>query len=391
MPMQELLHLKMGELSLKGLNRRSFEDQLLKNLRRQLRPLGEWQYTHSQSTVQAVPLSEGVDMDAAAALAGRVFGLAGYAKTARVPKDMDAILAGCSEYLAPDLAPASTFKCEAKRSDKTFPLNSPQICEAVGERLLEAFPHLRVDVRTPEVTAYVEIRERHAFIHADQRKGAGGLPVGTAGEGAVLISGGIDSPVAAWMMAKRGLRLTGIHFASPPYTSERAEDKVRQLLRKVAAYAGPIRLIVVPFTAFQEALRDHCPEDFLTIAMRRGMMRCAERLARSCGCGALVTGESLGQVASQTLMALGCTDAVCGMPVFRPLIGMDKDEVVTIARKIDTFETSILPYEDCCTVFTPKHPRTRPKLRQAEAAEAGLEMDRLMDEACGGAKMEWVE
>lgn len=389
--MDELLLLKMGELSLKGLNRRTFEDQLLKNLRRQLRPLGEWQYNVSQSTVQAIPLSVGMDMHTAAARAGKVFGFAGYARAVRVPKDMNAILAGCAEYLAPCLETARTFKAEAKRSDKTFPLRSPEICAAVGEHLLDSFPHLRVDVRNPDVTVFVEIREQYAFLHADQEKGAGGLPVGSAGEAMILISGGIDSPVAAWMMGKRGLRLTAVHFASPPYTSARAEEKVHKLLRKVADYIGPIRLLVVPFTAFQESLRANCPEEFFTIVMRRGMMRCAERLAEAHDCGALITGESLGQVASQTLGALACTDAVTALPVFRPLIGMDKDEVVRIARQIDTFDISILPYEDCCTVFTPRHPKTKPKLHQAEAAETGLDMDGLIAAACAEVAVHWIE
>lgn len=387
---EQILLLKMGELALKGLNRRTFEDQLLKNLRRQLHPLGEWQYNVSQSTVQAIPLTVGVDIDAAARLAGKVFGFAGYAKAIRLPKDMAAILASCAEYLAPALAAAQTFKVEAKRADKSFPLRSPEICETVGERVLEAFPHLRVDVHHPAVTVSVEIREQYAFLHADQQRGAGGLPSGTAGEAAILISGGIDSPVAAWMMGKRGLRLTGIHFASPPYTSARAEEKVHSLLRKVAVYTGPIRLLVVPFTQFQEAIRAHCPEDFFTIVMRRGMMRCAEQLAKTYECGALITGESLGQVASQTLGALACTDAVTALPVFRPLIGMDKEEVVRTARQIDTFDISILPYEDCCTVFTPRHPKTKPRLRQAEEAEAALEMDSLVRTACEGVQIHWI-
>jgi len=401
--MDEVLLIKMGELALKGLNRRAFEDQLVRNLKRQISPqrisdspgtprapLGDWQFSMSQSTLQAVPKGE-VDMEEAAARVGRVFGISGFSRAARVGKNMEEILAKAPEYFRDTLAYVSTFKCEAKRSDKGFPLNSPQICGEVGEALLEAFPHLRVDVREPEATIYIEIRDQYAFLHADQKKGAGGLPVGTAGDAVMLISGGIDSPVAAWQMARRGLRLTAVHFASPPYTSPRAEEKVHKLLSQVACWAGRIRLFVVPFTRIQEEIKEKCPEDLFTLVMRRVMMRCAEQIARRESCGALITGESLGQVASQTMQALACTDAVVHMPVFRPLIGTDKDEVVTLARKIGTFETSILPYEDCCTVFTPRHPRTRPKAAMLEKAEAALELDRLMEEAVEGAKYYGVD
>jgi len=383
--MNEVLLIKMGELSLKGLNRRSFEDQLVRNLRRALTPLGGWQFSVSQSTMQAIPQREDTDMDEAAARTARVFGISGYSRSARVKKSMEDILAQAPGYFKDTLAFARTFKCEAKRSDKAFPLKSPEICVAVGEALLEAFPHLRVDVREPEVTVYIEVRDQYAFLHADQQRGAGGLPVGTAGDALVLISGGIDSPVAAWQMARRGLRLTAVHFASPPYTSPRAEEKVHNLLSQVAGYAGRVRLFVVPFTRIQEEIKEKCPEDLFTLVMRRVMMRCAEIVARRESCGALITGESLGQVASQTMQALACTDAVVNMPVFRPLVGMDKDDVVILARKIGTFETSILPYEDCCTVFTPRHPRTKPKLAMLERAEAALDMDRLIGEAVEGA------
>jgi len=373
--MDEVLLIKMGELALKGLNRRAFEDQLVRNLKRQLSPLGDWQFSVSQSTLQAVPHSEGIAMDEAFICAERVFGIAGLSRAARVGKSMGEILAKAPEYFRETLSYVDTFKCEAKRSDKRFPLNSPEICAEVGGALLDAFPHLRVDVREPQATIYIEIRDQYAFLHADQQKGAGGLPVGTAGDAVLLISGGIDSPVAAWQMARRGLRLTAVHFASPPYTSARAEEKVHKLLSRVACWAGRIRLFVVPFTEIQEQIKDKCPEDLFTLVMRRVMMRCAEIVARRESCGALITGESLGQVASQTMQALACTDAVVHMPVFRPLIGTDKDEVVTLARKIGTFETSILPYEDCCTVFVPKHPRTKPKPEMLERAEAALELD----------------
>jgi len=384
--MTEVLLIKSGELVLKGLNRRTFEDQLIKNLRRALAPLGNWQFSLSQSTLQAIPQTIDVDMHAAAERVGQVFGISGYSRALRCPKDMTQILNHSADYLHEQLAFAKTFKCEAKRSDKTFPLKSPEICGTVGGHLLNAFPHLSVDVHNPEVTVNIEIRDQYAFLHADQIRGAGGLPVGTAGDAALLISGGIDSPVAAWMMARRGLRLTAIHFAAPPYTSERAEEKVHKLLQQVARYAGRIRLFVVPFTAAQEAIKAHCPEELFTLIMRRVMMRVSETIALRENCGALITGESLGQVASQTIQALACTDAATTLPVFRPLIGCDKDEAVRLARQIGTFDISILPYEDCCTVFTPRRPRTRPKLAMLERAEKALDLDTMIQEAIDGAK-----
>ncbi|MDR2753540.1 MAG: tRNA 4-thiouridine(8) synthase ThiI [Oscillospiraceae bacterium] len=389
--MNEVLLIKAGELVLKGLNRRTFEDQLLKNLRRALRPLGPWQYHWSQSTLQAIPGAPSVNMAAAAEKTGKVFGIAGYSRALRLPKDMTTLLAAAPSYLSDALRFARTFKCEAKRSDKRFPLRSPQICEEMGEVLCNAFPHLRVDVRQPDVTIHIEIRDQYAFLHAGQLRGAGGLPVGTAGEAVLLISGGIDSPVAAWMMARRGLRLTAVHFASPPYTSPRAEEKVHKLLAAVAGYAGRVRLFVVPFTAFQEQIRERCPEDLFTLVMRRAMMRIAEQIALRENCGALITGESLGQVASQTLQALACTNSALTLPVFRPLVGMDKNETIEIARKIETFEISVLPYEDCCTVFTPRHPRTKPKLSMLTQAEQSLDWDILLADALKGAQFLSIE
>jgi len=384
--MNEVLLIKAGELVLKGQNRRMFEDQLLKNLRRTLASFGNWQYNKAQSTLQAIPASSEIDMHAAAERCGQVFGIAAYSRALRLPKNMDKILEHAAEYFHEQLSFAQTFKCEAKRSDKSLPLKSPEICAALGERLLDTFPHLSVDVHKPDVTVYVEIRDQYAFLHTDQIRGAGGLPVGTSGDAALLISGGIDSPVAAWMMARRGLRLTAIHFASPPYTSQRAEEKVHKLLGQVACYAGRIRLFVVPFTKIQEEIKENCPEEFFTLIMRRIMMQISEQIARRENCGALITGESLGQVASQTMQALACTDAVTTLPVFRPLIGSDKDEVIAAARKIGTFDISILPYEDCCTVFTPKHPRTRPKLSMLEQAESALDLDTMIKEAIDGTK-----
>ena len=300
---------------------------------------------------------------------------------------MEAVLATAPAYLEKQLRAAKTFKVEAKRSDKKFPLKSPEICRELGGVILSKYPHLRVDVHNPDVTVYVEIRDLGAYVHADAIRGAGGIPVGTGGKAAILISGGIDSPVAAYMMAKRGLRLTAIHFASPPYTSRRAEEKVVRLLQKVSRYAGSMTMITVPFTELQEKLRDDCPEDLFTIIMRRLMMQISERIAHDYGCAALITGESLGQVASQTIGALNCTDEAADMVVFRPLIGMDKQEIINIAYKIDTYETSIEPYEDCCTVFTPKHPRTKPVLKFVREAQARAGFEPLIEEALKNLKI----
>lgn len=378
--MKEVILIKNGELALKGLNRRTFEDVMIKNMRRRLTDLGEFTFTPAQSTIK-VEGNDGADLEEAVARLSRVFGIAGFSRALKLEKDFDLVLEQTGKYLEDQLLAASTFKVCAKRSDKKFPYDSPKICLLLGERLLEEYPHLSVDVRNPELTVTVEVRDHDIFVHANQIKGAGGMPVGTAGRAALMVSGGIDSPVAGWMMAKRGIELTAIHFASPPYTSERAEQKVYDLLGKVARYAGKIELSVVPFTEFQEAIRDKCPEDLFTIIMRRMMVLCAQRIASHTGCGALITGESLGQVASQTMGAIACTDEAATMPVFRPLIGMDKDEIIAISRKIDTFEISILPFEDCCTVFTPRHPRTRPKLPDVIEAESALDVDALVERA----------
>ncbi|MBR6618711.1 MAG: tRNA 4-thiouridine(8) synthase ThiI [Clostridia bacterium] len=378
--MKEVILIKNGELALKGLNRRTFEDVMIKNMRRRLADLGEFTFTPAQSTIK-VEGPDGADLDEAVERVSRVFGIAGFSRALKLEKNFDLVLENAGRYLEQQLLEADTFKVVAKRSDKKFPFDSPQICLALGERLLDEFPQLTVDVHNPEITVMVEVRDHDIFVHANQLKGAGGMPVGTAGRAALMVSGGIDSPVAGWMMAKRGVELTAIHFASPPYTSERAEQKVHDLLGKVARYAGRIELSVVPFTEIQEQIRDKCPEDLFTIIMRRLMVLCAERIAKHSGCGALITGESLGQVASQTLGAIACTDAAATMPMFRPLIGMDKDEIIAISRKIDTFEISILPFEDCCTVFTPRHPRTRPKIADVEAAEAKLDVENLVERA----------
>lgn len=383
--MKEVILIKNGELALKGLNRRTFEDMLISNMRRRLADLGKFTFSPAQSTI-VVEEDDNADLDEATERLLKTFGIAGLSRSAAVEKDMDVILSVCPEYTAPLLMGARTFKVEAKRSDKKFPFNSPQICMKVGEKLLSEFPHLTVDVHNPDVIINVEVRDKRTFIHGNQLKGAGGMPSGSAGKAALLVSGGIDSPVAGWMMAKRGVELTAVHFASPPYTSPRAEQKVHSLLKQVSKYSGRINLFVVPFTEIQELIKDNCPEDIFTVVMRRMMMRISQIIAREEGCTALITGESVGQVASQTMQAIACTDAVADMPVFRPLIGMDKDEVISISRKIETFDISIQPYEDCCTVFTPKHPKTRPTVSFIEAAEKAVEWDEPIKRAVSGAK-----
>ena len=384
--MKEIILIKNGELALKGLNRRTFEDMLVKNMRRRLESTGKFKFTIAQSTIVAEPEDETVDLDEAVERIGKIFGIAGFSRAAAVEKDMETILRSAEEYLAPQLLTVRSFKVEAKRSDKKFPMTSPEICRETGGYLLRKFPHLEVDVHNPDIVVTVEIRDTSAYIHGKQIKGAGGMPTGSAGRAALLISGGIDSPVAGYMMAKRGLELMAVHFASPPYTSERAEQKVHSLLKQVSKYSGRIALFVVPFTETQELIKDNCPEEIFTVIMRRMMMRVAQKIAAKEHAGALITGESVGQVASQTMQAIACTDSVCEIPVFRPLIGMDKDEVVAISRKIETFDISILPYEDCCTVFTPKHPKTKPTIDYVEECEKALEVDRLVEEAAKNAR-----
>jgi tRNA uracil 4-sulfurtransferase len=384
--MREIILLKLGEVVLKGLNRRNFEDTLMRNIRRRLNGLGAFDVYELQSTIYVTPKDDDADLFTAQERLSKVFGIASLTRACETEKNMDAILHACEEYLCGPLAGVKTFKVESKRSDKKFPLKSPEICSQVGGYILSRFPHLKVDVNHPEYIVRVEVRDTAAYVHGNPERGAGGIPVGTGGKAAILISGGIDSPVAAWMMARRGVELTAVHFASPPYTSERAEQKVRDLLAKVGAYAGRMMMFTVPFAKVQEQIMANCPEELFTIIMRRMMMRCAEKIAQSEGCGALITGESLGQVASQTLEAIVCTDAVANMPVFRPLIGMDKREIVDCANQIDTYEISIQPYEDCCTIFTPKHPRTKPVLKYVEKAEEALNCDALVEECVQNVK-----
>lgn len=378
--MREAIMAKYGEIALKGLNKNTFEDILVKNIKRRLKTAGKFDYTRLQSTIYIEPQGE-ADLDAAVERLKTVFGIGAIQRCAVYEKDMEVIKELSPSYLAQTLEQANTFKVEAKRSDKSFALKTPDIQADLGEVLLNAFPHLTVDVHEPDVTVYCEIRDKGAYVSAGRLTGAGGIPVGSSGKALLLLSGGIDSPVAAYMMAKRGLIVDGIHFQSPPYTSERALMKVQTLCKKLTAYCGGVKLYCVPFTEIQEALRDNCPEEYFTVIMRRLMMKIANRTAEKGEYGALITGESMGQVASQTLKAIQCTDAAAEYPVFRPVIGMDKKEITDIARKIDTYETSVLPYEDCCTVFTPKHPKTRPVLAEIEKAESAFDFEPLIQKA----------
>ena len=382
--MKEIILIKNGELALKGLNRSSFESTLAKNIKRRLHSLGKFKVIRSQSTITVEPFDESFDMEEAEDQISRIFGIAGYERAAAVEKDMDVILKTTPVYLSEALKNASTFKVEAKRADKTFPLKSPEICCDVGEAVLNAFPHIRVDVKNPDLTIVIEIRESAAYIHGDQKKGAGGMPVGTNGRATLLLSGGIDSPVAGWMIAKRGVHINAVHFHSYPYTSDRAKEKVLDLARILSESCCGIRVHIVPFTKIQMEIHEKCPEEYTTLIMRRFMMRIAEKVARQENSEALITGESVGQVASQTMTALGTTDMVVDMPVFRPLIGFDKEEIIAVSEKIGTFETSSLPYEDCCTVFTPRHPATHPKMEKILEGESKLDIDGLIDEAMAG-------
>ena len=380
--MEKIILAKCGEIVLKGLNRSKFDQMLLKNLKHSLAGAGNFEISLAQSTVY-VQGDSASDMDEAYARTKRVFGFAAVCMAYTCEKSMESILSVAPECLAETMEEINTFKVEAKRSDKRFPLKSPEICREVGGVLLANFPHLRVDVHNPDVVVTVEVRDFGAYIHAVREPGAGGMPYGSNGRACLLLSGGIDSPVAGYMMAKRGLKLTGIHFFSPPYTGERAKQKVVQLAKELQAYCPGMKLHVVHFTEAQEAIRDACKEEFFTVIMRRMMMRVAYELMKKTRSSALITGESLGQVASQTVDALQLTDSVTNALVLRPLIGMDKDEIVQISRKIGTFETSIQPYEDCCTVFTPKHPKTRPTLQDILREEEKLDIEGLVERAVG--------
>ena len=379
--MQDIILLKLGEIVLKGLNKRYFEQKLLQNVKRRLPVFGAFDVELRQSTIYVEPADDGCDMDAAAEAMTKVFGAASVVRAAACGKTPEAMAAKAIEYMREAMLSAESFKVETKRADKGFPLTSIQVSQYVGGELADAYPGTRVDVHDPELTVHVEVRETHAYIHGTPLPGAGGLPVGTGGTAVTLLSGGIDSPVSTWMVAKRGVHMIPVHFFSFPYTSELAKQKVLDLTRVLSQYCGRMTVEVVPFTHIQTEIRDKCPEEYFTLIMRRFMMRIAQGVADRNGAKALVTGENLGQVASQTMEALGCTEAVTRLPVLRPLIGFDKEEIVQLARKIGTFELSTLPYEDCCTVFTPRHPRTKPRVEAVEEAEAVLDIDALVREA----------
>ena len=379
--MNDIILLKQGEIVLKGLNRRNFEQKLIANVVRRLREFGSFKVYALQSTIYVEPQEESCDMDGAFEALQTVFGVIAITRAAACDKDPDAIAAKAIEYLADDMRAARSFKVESKRSDKRFPLTSIELSQHVGGLLAEAFPDTEVDVRNPELTVHVEVRDLAAYVHSTPLPGAGGMPVGSNGRAVTLLSGGIDSPVSSYMIAKRGVHLIPVHFFSFPYTSEAAKEKVLTLAEKLTAYCGKLMVEIVPFTHIQEEIRDKCPEEYFTIIMRRFMMRIAQRIAMDNGCDAIVTGENLGQVASQTMTAMAATEAVTDLPVLRPLIGFDKAEIVSLARKIDTFETSILPYEDCCTVFTPRHPKLRPSIAECEEIEKALDVDALVEEA----------
>ena len=385
--MHEIILCKLGEVVLKGLNRHSFEMKLMSNIRRRTQRYGKFKIYSRQSTIYVEPAEETCDLAAAYDACKKVFGIIAIARAVPCPKEKEAIFATAKEYLGPALLAAKSFKVESKRSDKSFPMGSIQLSQWVGGALHDAFPHLTVDVHNPELTVYLEVREDAAYVHGPAEAAAGGLPIGMGGHAVSLLSGGIDSPVSSYMIAKRGVQLELLHFASPPYTSQQAREKVLQLARELTVWCGRLTVHIVPFTEIQEEIRRKCPEDHFTLIMRRFMMRLADRLAHELCCKALVTGESLGQVASQTIQALCVSDDVATMPVLRPLIGMDKEEIVRIARHVGTFDTSILPYEDCCTVFTPRHPKTKPNLEEVREYEAALEIDGLCGKALAGREM----
>ena len=388
--MNDIILMKQGEIILKGLNRREFEIKLMSNIRRRLKPFGEFNVYSMQSTVYAEP--RGIcDMEAAFDAAKKVFGVLSVSRAAACEKDKDAIVETAAAYLGSELEAARSFKVESKRADKRFPMGSIELSQYVGGLIHDRFPHLKPDMHTPELTVTVEIRDLAAYVHGSAEPGAGGLPVGTGGRMVALLSGGIDSPVAAYMMAKRGVRLFPVHFFSHPYTSEMSKKKVLELAGLLTEYCGRMRVDVVPFTRIQEEIRRSCPEGLFTIIMRRFMMRIAERIAVDNGCTAIVTGENLGQVASQTAEALTVIGECVTTPVLRPLIAFDKKEIIERARFIGTYETSILPYEDCCTVFTPRRPRTKPRLNDVLAAEAALDVEGLVDEAVSGIERVNVE
>ncbi|MBQ2897490.1 MAG: tRNA 4-thiouridine(8) synthase ThiI [Clostridia bacterium] len=388
--MKQIILLKLGEIVLKGLNRRSFEKRLMKNVRHSLKHLGGFDMKFAQSTIYITPDMD-MDIDRTVELLKKIFGVASVVRAYETQKDLECVKKLVTDIFANDLLKAKTFKCAAKRSDKQFPMKSPEICALIGEYILDNFPDLTVNVENPDIIINIEIRDYGAYVHTGKIQGAGGMPVGSNGKATLLLSGGIDSPVAGYMTAKRGVELNAVHFYSHPYTSERAKDKVIELAKIIAQYTGPFNLHIVHFTKPQLEIYEKCPDDELTVIMRRVMMKITEKIAIDTNSIALVTGESIGQVASQTLESLGVTDAATALPVIRPLIGMDKEEIVTVAHKIGTFNTSILPYEDCCTVFVPKHPKTKPKLEDILKSEQVLDMNNIIDECTNNLETIYIQ
>lgn len=383
--MKQIILVKYGEIILKGLNRHAFEDLLIKNIRGALRP-NKAEVWRAQATIY-IDMADPSVIDEAVESLKKVFGIVAIIKAYVLSKDFEELKAQAVECLHDELINAKTFKVEAKRADKKYHMTSPEICMELGGHLYESFPGISVDVKNPEKVVTAEVRETNVYVYCKREKGLGGMPVGSNSKGMLLLSGGIDSPVAGYMCAKRGLGLESVHFFSHPYTSERAKDKVLTLAKLLGKYTGGMKVHIVPFTDIQLAIKEKCPSDQLTIIMRRFMMAIAERVAQNNGAKALVTGESIGQVASQTVEAMYVTNEIVKMPVFRPVIGMDKEEIITIARQIDTFETSTLPYEDCCTIFTPRHPLTKPKLENIKKSERLLDFDRLVEEAVAGVEV----
>ena len=385
--MKKLVLVRYGEIILKGYNRPVFEDALVTNIRKAIENEGEVKISKAQATIYIEPMENDNQAEGIVECLKKVFGIVSIVVAYKTEKSIDAAVEEVKASFDDVLKNAKTFKVEAKRADKKFPLKSPEICAEVGGRLLASYHNLKVDVKNPDVVIHVEMREGFCYVHTGREKGIGGMPTGTNGRAMLLLSGGIDSPVAGYMIAKRGVKLEAVHFFSYPYTSDRAKDKVMKLAEIIGKYMGGIKVHVVPFTEIQLEIRDKCPEEHLTLVMRRFMMEISQRIAEKRGCQALITGESIGQVASQTMGALQVTDDAVSMPVFRPLIGMDKEEIVEISRKIDTFETSILPYEDCCTVFTPRHPSTKPKIDKVIASQMLLDCERLINEAVEGTEI----
>ncbi len=367
----DLFLLKYGEIALKGLNKPIFERKLLDNIKAKLKKIGKFNAFAAQSTIYVEPLEE-IDTEETLSELKKVFGVANICPASRCEKNLDAIENMAVALLSEQDTSGKTFKVEAKREDKSFPLNSPQLSAEIGGRILSHMPHLRVDVHNPDILVQIEIR-KDAYVYTRKIKGAGGMPVGTNGRATILLSGGIDSPVAGYMIAKRGVKLDAVHFHSHPYTSDRAKQKVIDLAEIMSKYCGAMNVHIIPFTDIQLEIIDKCPKILLTVIMRRMMMRIAEMIADKTRGQALITGESIGQVASQTMESLAATNSVVKRPVFRPLIGMDKEEIVQISKEIGTFETSILPFEDCCTIFVPKHPKTKPTIEELLEAETLLE------------------